>query len=441
MNDDFQFILRDKHVATYGKQQRQVQPLIGVAPHQGQKLFAARKKVDTHVPRNKPWSPEPRSRPLPEKRRKVSHIDLDADDILEVGKESFHNTSRSADDSSCRTIPPTNSARSQKSIESANSISGTTSINTNRSGFRTVDSIVQPRRKRVSRSVPNGSQGVRSNSGYSDASAPIFDEFQRLDDLSDIHGDDRINNAESARKTILENFTQGEGGRVTGSRKQSARQHKYLAVKEFPEMMINESTSESGEKSRYFTSNPTELSKQYVPPPNDLINHTDSEDELAYPNANTNVVTRKRLDIPLKMESNLDNGSRLTTQNKSLRKAPKEQLRGVPLVFARTNNAEECISVSQTNNHDLRLISADSKDLRVVVYDRITGEYNTRFEIKYKDVTKGTLDLTSRIRLEGPRSPAGNSPIFDLNFAESVDYEFFQDSYVAQLPYHYAKPE
>lgn len=316
-------------------------------------------------------------------------------------------------------------SQSQLSDGSGNAITRVKHPSQPKSEFRATEDFFEPHRKKQRTPSSNKRQGTQripplggnSFSGSFEVHEPIVTES--------VH-ENGIGQHESARRSILGDFKQGELARSSDERQQQSRRHDIITSRHFTKARINESTSAQMADNRQTKRNATELRNQYRPAPSNPATTEGSEDELSMPNPKETVTER-----------NAGRGGSISKAKQAANSGVKRRVpgkaanEGWPLVFARARDYECHGSIEEDGRAEIYL-RPDSDCWRVCAYDQTEGAFKPRICIRPQDVNMVQADDERRIRLEGPRQHTGNWYLFDLEFARGQDLQVFRDE-VASL--------
>lgn len=237
--------------------------------------------------------------------------------------------------------------------------------------------------------------------------------------VDDDEGGDRKT---TARGKILGSFQQGVADDAVGQSLLPPRRRDTTTSSYFPNARINESTSELPERTLVNTRDSADLHRGHLVRAQNSAEHESSEDELAV-STKPQIVRKKPTLVP-----QVETGSHSGVNRKKTNRSKK----GWPLRFARSLDLELHGSDTSDNLYDLAL-RTDSTNARVVAFDRTDEVFETKIEIEPGAVVNVQGDGVSRVRLQGPRGPDGNSPYFDLHFAKTPDYQSFCDNHATAL--------
>jgi sentrin-specific protease 7 len=228
--------------------------------------------------------------------------------------------------------------------------------------------------------------------------------------------------AHSSRQAILQDFRQGEAKQSPTRRDSSESRAGPVTSHFFPNARINESTSEQTGNRRASVGR-TFLRTQHrpAPKPTQPIPDSNSADELAIS------PPRKGLKSPSKQKRKqaANSGVKRNARGKAVEDS-------WPLSFARSSDFEGKGSTSE-DGHATLVLKTNELGLRVQVWDSVNGWFETPIIVYSKDINKVLADGTSRLRLQGPRTHDGNSGIFDLEFARTLDFFRFLDDHVPSI--------
>ncbi|KAF1847720.1 uncharacterized protein K460DRAFT_403048 [Cucurbitaria berberidis CBS 394.84] len=414
---------------TYSRQHRPYPPPIGQARHAGQLAFLDRTKgkVSTSPVSSRERLDQPLRGVSPAKRRKTQHIiDLDDDDD-DVGTEAPPSIPYTPADTSHDAPLSARSSQSQVSVGSGSTLLRSQEQSQSKSEFRATDDLVNSRRKKTRTPGHYRRQGTQRGSPFGGGSVSGTAKIHVPQASILVHDDEGASRDQTARRLILQDFIQGEVARSSEEsewHQHPSRKHNTKTSRHFPNARINESTSEQITNNRQATEKATDLRNQYRPAPSPSMDVDSSEDELAM--SNTNNSARNRENLPSKAKQAANSSVK--------RKVPRREVsKGWPLVFARTREYEYS-SVMEHGRPELFLLPGpDPNDWRITMYDDTDGVYDTKVQIRTRDVNVIQADDISRIRLLGPRQQNGNPLIFDLQFAKTPDFQLFREEHAPSL--------
>ncbi|OAL43108.1 hypothetical protein IQ07DRAFT_650386 [Pyrenochaeta sp. DS3sAY3a] len=404
---------------TYSKQHRQYPPGIGQTRHPGQTAYLAQKQGHSAAASGNKYPSRDQHHGhdgSSAKRRKTGHvIDLDDDDeVLALGSPL-----------PATSVPVSSKAPSFiKSSQPPRIAASASALNKGKqqgygvSEFEATDNLANPRQKPVKTlgfMRHQESQPVSVSDAFRFRTKPPGS----LTLVDDDEGGDRKT---TARGKILESFQQGVADDAVGQSLLPPRRRDTSTSSHFPNARINESTSELPERSLVHTRDTADLHRGHLVKAQNSAEHESSEDELAISTKPETV--RKKPTLVPQVETGSHSGGNRKKANRSKK--------GWPLRFARSLDLELHGSDTSDDLYDL-VLRTDSTNARVVTYDRTDGVFETKIEIEPGAVVNVQGDGISRVRLQGPRGPDGNSPYFDLHFVKTPDYQAFCDNHATAL--------
>ncbi|KAJ4377297.1 hypothetical protein N0V83_000121 [Neocucurbitaria cava] len=263
-----------------------------------------------------------------------------------------------------------------------------------KSAFLATEDFFEPHRKKQRTPSSNRRQGTQripslsgnSFSGSFEVHEPIVTES--------VH-ENVIGRHESARRSILDDFKQGESARSSDERQQQSRRHDTITSRHFTKARINESTSEKLVDNQQTKRNATELRNQYRPAPSKHAVTEGSEDELSMPNPKEMATGRNA-----RRGGSISKARQAANSGVKRRVPWKAANEGWPLVFARSRDYV-CHGSSMDDGRAQIYLRQDSDCWRVFTFDQTEGEFSPRICIRPQDVnTVNVDDDGTRVRLE-----------------------------------------